>query len=100
MPELVLERGLVFTHDATREGKTQRAPLLSGRLHEQWRGGIGSSCSPDETDRKGKRRGTALYRAIDREGNLADGLLSERRDEAAAEAFFRAARARKGSRNA
>ncbi len=34
-----------------------------------------------------------LYRAIDRDGNLVDVFLSERRDRAAAEAFFRSARA-------
>src|SRR4051794_10358662 len=33
-----------------------------------------------------------LYRAIDRDGNLVDVYLSETRDRAAAEAFFRSAR--------
>jgi putative transposase len=33
-----------------------------------------------------------LYRAIDREGNLVDVLLSEKRARAATEAFFRSAR--------
>jgi len=33
-----------------------------------------------------------LYRAIDRDGNLVDVFLSETRDRAAAEAFFRSAR--------
>jgi putative transposase len=44
-----------------------------------------------------KGRWTYLYRAIDREGNLVDVLLSEKRDKAAAEAFFRAARIVTGS---
>jgi putative transposase len=35
---------------------------------------------------------TYLYRAIDRDGNLVDVLLSEKRDKAAAEAFFQSAR--------
>jgi DDE domain len=38
-----------------------------------------------------------LYRAIDRDGNLVDVLLSEKRDKAAAEAFFRTARSVTGS---
>jgi putative transposase len=46
----------------------------------------------DETFIKVKGRWTYLYRAIDREGNLVDVLLSETRDKAAAEAFFRSAR--------
>ena len=41
---------------------------------------------------KVKGRGTSLYRAIDREGNLVEVRLSEKRDKAAAEAFFRSAR--------
>jgi putative transposase len=35
---------------------------------------------------------TYLYRAIDRAGNLVEVLLSEKRDRAAAEAFFPSAR--------
>ena len=34
-----------------------------------------------------------LYRAIDRDGNLVDVMLSEHRDMAAARSFFRSARA-------
>jgi transposase-like protein len=43
-----------------------------------------------------KGRWTYLYRAIDRDGNLVDVLLSETRDKAAAEAFFRSARTATG----
>lgn len=38
-----------------------------------------------------ERRSVYLYRAIDRGGHLVDVLLSEKRDKAAAEAFFRSA---------
>src|SRR5215467_7294528 len=38
-----------------------------------------------------KGRWCYLYRAIDREGNLVDSMLSETRDMAAAKAFFRGA---------
>ena len=41
----------------------------------------------DETFIKVKGRLVYLYRAIDRDGNLVDVLLSEKRDKAAAEAF-------------
>ena len=41
---------------------------------------------------KVKGRLVYLYRAIDREGHLVDVLLSEKRDKAAARAFFRSAR--------
>ena len=39
-----------------------------------------------------KGRSVYLYRAIDRDGNLVDVRLSEKRDKAAAEAFFRSTR--------
>jgi putative transposase len=41
---------------------------------------------------KVKGRSVYLYRAIDRDGNLVDVRLSEKRYKAAAEAFFRSAR--------
>ena len=37
-----------------------------------------------------------LYRAIDRDGDLVDTMLSERRDMAAARAFFRSAKSATG----
>ena len=87
-----LERGLVFTHEAVREWEAQLAPFLSETLRKHRRGRIGPSWYTDETYIKVKGRWTYLYRAIDRDGNLVDVLLSETRDKAAAEAFFRSAR--------
>ena len=43
----------------------------------------------DETYLKVGGRWAYLYRAIDRDGNLVDTMLSEHRDMAAAQAFFR-----------
>ena len=92
LPELFLERGIVFTHEAVREWETQLAPVLSDMLRKHRRGRIGPSWYTDETYIKVRGRWTYLYRAIDRDGNLVDVLLSEKRDKAAAEAFFRSAR--------
>jgi putative transposase len=89
---MVLERGLVFTHEAVREWEAQLAPLLSALLRKHRQGRLGSSWYGDETFRKVKGRVVSLYRAIDREGNLVDVRLSEKRDKAAAEAFCRSAR--------
>ena len=47
----------------------------------------------DETYLKVGGRWAYLYRAIDRDGNLVDTMLSEHRDMAAAQAFFRSAKA-------
>jgi transposase-like protein len=65
---------------------------VSETLRKHRWGRIGPSWYVDETYIKVKGRWTYLYRAIDREGNLVDVLLSEKRDKAAAEAFFRSAR--------
>ena len=97
LPEMFLERGLVFTHEAVREWEAQFAPLLSETLRKHRRGRIGPSWYVDETYIKVKGRWTYLDRAIDREGNLVDVLLREKRDKAAAEAFFRSARLVPGS---
>src|SRR5215211_7764966 len=88
LPEMFLERGIVFTHEAVREWEAQLAPLLSETLRKHRRGRIGPSWYVDETFLKVKGRLVSLYRAIDRDGNLVDVLLSEKRDKAAAKAFF------------
>ena len=92
LAEMFLERGVVFTHEAVREWETKLAPVLSETLRKHRRGKVGRSWYCDETYLKVKGRGVYLYRAIDRDGNLVDVLLSERQDQAAAEAFFRSAR--------
>ena len=50
----------------------------------------------DETYLKVRGGWAYLYRAIDRDGNLVDAMLSEHRDMAAAQAFFRSAKAATG----
>src|SRR5215207_11021419 len=47
---------------------------------------------PYQTCLKVRGRWCYLYRAIDRDGQLVDTMLSEHRDMAAAQAFFRSAR--------
>ena len=92
LAEMFLDRGIVFTHEAVRDWEAKLAPVLSETLRQHRRGRVGRSWYVDETYLKVKGRGVYLYRAIDRDGNLVDVLLSERRDRAAAEAFFRCAR--------
>src|SRR5262249_2434584 len=78
---------------AVREWEAKLAPVLSETLRKYRRGRVGQSWYCDETYLKVKGRGVYLYRAIDRDGNLVDVFLSERQDQAAAEAFFCSARA-------
>jgi len=92
LTEMFLDRGVIFTHEAVREWEAKLAPMLSEALRKQQRGKVGTSWYADETYLKVRGRWVYLYRAIDRDGNLVDVFLSEVRDRAAAEAFFRAAR--------
>ncbi len=91
LAEMFLPRGVVFTHEAVREWEVRFAPLLADRLRAKRRGQAGSSWYADETYVKVNGTWCYLYRAIDREGNLVDAMLSETRDLAAARRFFRQA---------
>ena len=62
LPEMFLERGLVFTHEAVREWEAQLAPRLSETLRTHRRGRIGCSWYVDETFLKVKGRLVFLYR--------------------------------------
>ncbi len=93
LAEMFLERGFVFTHEAVREWEARFAPLLAEHLRAKRRGKAGCSWYVDETYIKVHGRWCYLYRAIDRDGNLVDSLLSETRDRKAAQRFFRGARA-------
>jgi putative transposase len=62
------------------------------------RRGAGIIWYVDETYLKVRGRWCYLYRAIDRDGNLIDAMLSEHRDMRAVKAFFRSARATMGFR--
>src|ERR1700730_5305179 len=91
LTEMFLVRGYEFTHEAVREWEERFAPLLSGQLKAKRRGQAGQSWYVDETYLKINGRWHYLYRAIDRDGNLVDTMLSETRDLPAATAFFKQA---------
>ena len=86
--EMFLERGFVFTHEAVRDWEARFAPLLHERLRAKRRGTVGLRWHTDETYVKVAGRWCYLYRAIDRDGNRVEAMLSEKRDMAAAQRFF------------
>jgi putative transposase len=88
---MFLQRGIVFTHEAVREWERKLAPRLSATLRKRRHGTIGNSWYVDETYIRIQGQWRYLYRAIDRDGHLVDVRLSDTRDLAAAEAFFRSA---------
>jgi putative transposase len=96
LAEMFLLRGIVFSYEAVREWEAKLAPLLADELRQRRHGKSGARgrrWHVDETYLKVGGRWAYLYRAIDRDGNLVDTMLSEYRDMAAAQAFFRSAKA-------
>ena len=100
LAEMFLQRGIVFSHEAVRDWEAKLAPALAGELRQRrsGKGGAGRRhWHVGETYLKVRGRWAYLYRAIDRDGDLVDTMLSERRDMAAARAFFRSAKAATGA---
>jgi putative transposase len=93
LPEMFAIRGIVFSYEAVREWEAKLTPALAEELRRRRRGKVVRSWYVDETYLKVHGRWCYLYRAIDRNGNLVDVLFSEHRDMAAAQAFFRSAKA-------
>ena len=87
--ELLLVRGFTVTHETVRDWEARFAPLLADRLRNKRRGSRAASWYVDETYIKVGGQWRFLYRAIDRDGNLLDSMLSERRDRHAARRFLR-----------
>jgi transposase-like protein len=95
LSEMFLQRGIVFSHETVREWEAKLTPILTAELRQRRRGKGGAgrrSWHVDETYLKVRGRWCYLYRAIDRNGDLVDTMLSEHRDMAAAQAFFRSAK--------
>jgi len=95
LSEMVLQRGIVFSYEAVRDWEAKLAPILAEELRRRRHGRGGPRSRHwhvDETYLRVRGRWCYLYRAIDRNGDLVDTMLSEHRDMAAAQAFFRSAK--------
>lgn len=92
LAEMFLARGFEFTHETVRDWEWRFAPLISEQLRRRRRANAGRSWYVDETYIKVNGKWCYLYRAIDRDGNLVDSMLSEHRDMQAARRFFAGAK--------
>lgn len=88
LAEMFLERGFEFTHETVSEWESRFTPLIAAQLRRTRKGKTGRSWYTDETYVKVSGKWCYLYRAIDRDGNLVDSMLSEHRDMQAAKRFF------------
>ena len=86
--EMMLERGIKVDHSTINRWVIYYAPLLEEAFRKNYKRKVGSSWRMDETYIKIKGVRHYLYRAVDKEGATIDFMLSMKRDEPAAKAFF------------
>lgn len=87
LKEIMAERGVDVDHATLNRWVEKYSSAIAVQSH-RWKAQTGRSWRMDEIYVKVKGRWMYLYRAIDKWGNTLDFMLSERRDEAAATAFF------------
>src|SRR5918911_1658818 len=96
--QLFLIRGYDLSYETVRDWEARFAPLLADQVRRRRQGRVGRCWYVDETYLKVGGRWCYLYRAIDRDGQLVDSMLSPKRDMAAAQRFFRSAQTVAGRR--
>ena len=84
---LMAERGVIVVHTTVMRWVQRYVPVFEKRWMKYARP-TGSSWRVDETYIRVRGRWTYLYRAVDKQGQTVDFLLSEKRDIAAAKRFF------------
>ena len=89
--ELAAERGLKVDHSTINRWVVHYSPQLEGTFRKRHKRPVGISWRMDETYIKVKGQWLYLYRAVDKEGQTVDFMLSEKRDEPTARAFFQKA---------
>lgn len=90
LEEILAEREVKVDHATLNRWVVKFAPLIAARAQAKKRR-TAPSWRMDETYIKVKGRWTYLYRAVDRDGQTLNFMLSERRDLLAARSFFRRA---------
>ena len=87
LEEIMQERGVDVDHTTLNRWVIEYSPLVAKEAQKR-KAPTSRSWRMDETYQKVKGRWMYLYRAVDKFGKTLDFKLSERRDEAAATAFF------------
>ncbi|MGO1164042.1 IS6 family transposase [Brucella sp. C7-11G] len=98
LQEIMAERGEEVDHATLNRWVVRYSPQIAARAQSRKRPTLGS-WRVDETYIKVKGKWTYLYRAVDRDGQTLDFMLSEHRNLGAARRFFRKAIAINGIPN-
>ncbi|MBV8866701.1 MAG: IS6 family transposase [Acidobacteriaceae bacterium] len=98
LAQMFLIRGYELSHETVRDWEARFAPLLADQVRRRRKGKVGRCWYVDETYLKVSGQWVYLYRAIDKQGQLIDSMLSPKRDRAAAQRFFRRAQTVAGRR--
>jgi putative transposase len=85
--ELMKERGVELDHATVQRWVVKYTPLLEIEFRKKKKA-VGTSWRMDETYIKVKGLWHYLYRAVDKEGNTIDFLLTRKRDKKAAKRFL------------
>jgi len=88
LEEIMAERGVEIDHATLNRWVVKYSPLIAANAPRRlWSRAV--SWRMDETYIKVRGTWTYLYRAVDRDGQTLEFILSERRDTAAARRFFK-----------
>ena len=90
LEEIMEERGVMVDHATLNRWVIRYSPTIALNAKSQKRA-TSKSWRMDETYIKVKGQWVYLYRAVDKQGDTIDFMLSELRDEAAATVFFKQA---------
>ncbi len=85
--ELMRERGIEIDHAAVQRWVVKYTPIMEVEFRKRKKT-VGTSWRMDETYIKVKGIWHYLYRAVDKEGNTIDFLLTKKRDKKAAKRFL------------
>jgi len=85
--ELMEERGIKLDHATVQRWVIKYTPLIEAEFRKKKKA-VGSSWRMDETYIKIKGTWYYLYRAVDKEGNTIDFLLTKKQDTRAAKRFL------------
>jgi len=91
LEEMMAERGVEVDHSSIYRWVQKFSPKLEAAFRQSKKRPVGMSWRIDETYIKIKGQWRYLYRAVDKEGQTVDFLLTARRDQQAALRFFKKA---------